>query len=248
MKQLKKVPAKQLEKFSNVFTQLGLVLVLFVVYITLEYETEEKKIAVVDFDATERVYVPDEQQIVFTKEPKIVKPKIELPKPQVFIVDVVQKGDNKVEETLFEESIKTPVITLDPNTLITSEEPVILDDDSEIPFYVLEDAPIFKGCEGLSKKENKECFAKMMNKFVQRNFDADLANELGLSSGKKRISTQFVIDKNGNIIDVQVRAPHPKLQKEAQRIIDMLPKFTPGKQRGNPVKVRYTLPILFQVQ
>lgn len=113
---------------------------------------------------------------------------------------------------------------------------------------MIEDAPIFKGCEGLSKKENKICFDKKMKQFVQRNFNADIANEIGLSSGKYKIQTQFLIDDKGNVVDIKIRAPHNKLEKETNRLINKLPKFTPGKQRNKPVRVRYTLPIAFSVE
>lgn len=112
---------------------------------------------------------------------------------------------------------------------------------------MIENAPVFKGCEGLSKEENKLCFEKKMNKFVQRNFDAQLANEIGLHSGKYRISKQFVIDDTGNVVDIQIRAPHFRLKKEMQELIEKLPKFTPGMQRNKAVNVKYTLPISFRV-
>jgi protein TonB len=86
-----------------------------------------------------------------------------------------------------------------------------------------------------------------MNKFVQRNFNAQLANEIGLNSGKYRISTQFIIDDKGNVVDIQIRAPHFRLKKETQELIEKLPRFTPGKQRNKAVKVKYTLPISFRV-
>ena len=87
-----------------------------------------------------------------------------------------------------------------------------------------------------------------MRKHVQRYFDAELANELGLAPGKKRIFVQFKIDKDGSITSVNARAPHPRLKKEAERIAKKLPKMVPGRQRGKPVRVGYTLPITFNVE
>ena len=112
---------------------------------------------------------------------------------------------------------------------------------------MIQNAPVFKGCEGLLKEENKKCFDKKMNKFVQRNFNAELVNEVGLSSGKYKIQTQFIIDNKGNVVDIKILAPHARLKKETQQLIEKLPKFTPGKQSNKAVKVRYTLPISFQV-
>lgn len=87
-----------------------------------------------------------------------------------------------------------------------------------------------------------------MQKHFVRKFNADLPSTLGLSPGKKRIIMLFKIDKNGEIVDIQARAPHPKLQKEAIRIVKLLPKMIPGKQRGNPVGVKYTLPMRVDVE
>ena len=84
-------------------------------------------------------------------------------------------------------------------------------------------------------------------KFVQRKFNTDLAGDLGLT-GRQRISVIFKIDKSGNVVGVRARAPHPRLEKEAQRVINLLPKMQPGKQRGKAVIVPYSLPIIFQVQ
>jgi len=52
----------------------------------------------------------------------------------------------------------------------------------------------------------------------------------------------------GNVIGVRARAPHPRLEKEAVRVINLLPKMKPGRQRGKAVIVPYSLPIIFQVQ
>lgn len=245
MKNLKKLPTKQLEKFSNIFMQLGLVLVLFIVYVTLEHQTEQESVAFFDPDMERTIYLEPNTEVLFTKEPKAV-PKLETPKPIPFIIDEIKKGNDETLEPIIDISHKTPV-PVDPNTIIEVDIP-----DKEGPetvdFILIEDAPVFKGCENLSKAENKSCFDKKIKQFIQRNFDIELANELGLQSGNHRIYTEFVIDKFGDIIDVKVRAPHKQLEKEANRLIHKLPKFTPGKQRKKPVKVKYTLPIAFSVE
>jgi len=86
-----------------------------------------------------------------------------------------------------------------------------------------------------------------IQKFVNRKFNTDLAGDLGLS-GTQRIIVVFKIDKTGNIVGVRARAPHPKLEKEAARVVNLLPKMKPGRQRGNAVIVPYSLPIKFQIQ
>jgi protein TonB len=86
-----------------------------------------------------------------------------------------------------------------------------------------------------------------ITKFVQKKFNTDLAGDLGLT-GKQRISVIFKIDKKGNVTGVRSRAPHPRLEKEAARVVNMLPKMKPGRQRGKAVVVPYSLPITFLVQ
>jgi protein TonB len=243
MKNLKKLPTKQLEKFSNIFTQLGLVLVLFIVYLTLEHKTSQKQFTVVDFDPPEIVVFQPDQIIQFTREVKdIPKPKI----AAVFIPDEpIEKGNNDIIESIIDIPTKT-ILQINPDDIIEIKE-FVEDPIETVPFINIEFAPIFKGCEGLSKEENKVCFDKKMKQFVQRNFNLELANEIGLQSGKYKIQTQFIIDNQGNVVDIKIRAPHLKLKNETQQLIENLPKFTPGKQRDKPVKVKYTLPISFQV-
>ena len=89
--------------------------------------------------------------------------------------------------------------------------------------------------------------SKKISQFVNKKFNTDLAGDLGLS-GRQRINVIFKIDRTGNVVGIRARAPHPGLEKEAKRVIGLLPKMKPGKQRGKPVNVPYSLPIIFQVQ
>ena len=248
MKNTKKLPTKQLEKFSNIFTQLGLVLVLFIVYLGLEHQTVQKTVAVFEPDESNVVCVlfpDDERNIIFTKELKVVA-KVKVIKMEPFIVDEVVKVENNITDVIF---IDTPIdepILIDINKIVEIKEPPAFIED--VDFVNIQNAPVFKGCENLSKEENKVCFDKKMKQFVQRNFDIELANELGLHSGKHKIQTQFIINQEGVIVDVKIRAPHKRLEKETKRIIKKLPKFKPGKQNNRKVKVRYLLPITFSVE
>ncbi|MDC1162191.1 energy transducer TonB [Tenacibaculum sp.] len=251
MKAQKKVPKKQLEKFSTVFTQLGLVLTLFVVYVVLEHKSEEKNY-IEPGDRTSEVYRLDDPSTIFRKE--VVQTKVNEPKaPKVSnaIDDIKVVDDNHTVKTTL---IATPTdepqeLNIETLTVIDEGDGI---DDKEDPtpviFKLLEEAPVFRGCEGLDKKDNKKCFEKKLTRFVQRYFNGDLAQEVGLSAGKYSIYAKFIINKNGYIEDVKIRAPHSRLKKETQRIVGKLPKFTPGKQQGKPVNVSYTLPIGFKVE
>ena len=117
----------------------------------------------------------------------------------------------------------------------------------DVPFSVIEEVPIFPGCEGLnSNEERKECMSKELSQFVNQNFDVNLAENLGLT-GVNRVYVQFKIDKKGEIVNVAARAPHPDLEAEGIRVINKLPKMQPGKQKGENIGVLYSLPITFQI-
>ena len=247
MKNVKKHPKKQLEKYSAVFIQLSLVLVLFVVYQVMEYETKTVNYAVmIEKPDDNYVFVEDEKPIVFSKE-KVVTPK--QIKPAALIIDVIEIDDN--EKNNIESILDEPLVD-EPNFDIDKVLENYIPDESipieNVPFILIEDAPIYRGCEGLSKEENKKCFIKSIQKFVIRRFDVDLAQELGLRSGKYKIFAQFVISKNGTVNEIKIKAPHHKLEKEVNKIINKLPQFTPGKQRKVPVNVKFTLPITFSVE
>ncbi len=112
------------------------------------------------------------------------------------------------------------------------------------PFATLDKHPTFPGCiEG-----NKECFNKKMMKFVVNNFDRKIANTLGLDSGKQRIYVQFKINKEGKIVDIKARAPHPALKEHAIEVASKLPIMKPGEKDGKIVSTGYTLPITFKVE
>ena len=63
-----------------------------------------------------------------------------------------------------------------------------------------------------------------------------------------RVFVQFTIAKDGSITAIRTRGPDKNLEKEFSRIIGKLPKMTPGKQRGRPVRVPFSIPIIFKLQ
>ncbi len=105
----------------------------------------------------------------------------------------------------------------------------------------------FPGCKQKSNEALKKCFHEKVNNYVMRNFNKKMAGGLGLQ-GRQRISTRFKVNKEGDIVDIKVRAPHPKLEKEAIRVLKLLPKIEPATYEGTPVESLFALPILFTVQ
>lgn len=116
----------------------------------------------------------------------------------------------------------------------------------DIPFSEIDNVPIFPSCVG-TEEELRICLQEKITNHVNKTFNTSLTKSLNLSTGVKRIYVMFKIDKEGNITDVIARAPHKTLQEEAIRVVNSLPKMSPGKQKGVAVGVKYTLPITFKV-
>jgi protein TonB len=104
----------------------------------------------------------------------------------------------------------------------------------------------FFACEVVSKSEQKKCFQKMI--FIHINKTVcypEIGQEMGIQG---KVYMRFVIEKDGSITNIEVlRSPDRNLEKEALRIINKLPKMTPGKQRGRPVRVPFSIPITFKL-
>lgn len=238
--EIKKNPKSNLENFSKIFMQIGLVLALFVTYAAIEQKTYDKTygdLAVVDMNAEM------EEEIPITERPEPVKPKTP-PPPTPEKIEVVE-DEKEIEETVIEstETDETEAVVVEEIEEVEEVEEVVED----VSFMVIEDVPVFPGCKG-NKAELKKCFSKMVQKHFNRKFDAELPNELGLSSGRKRVFIGFKIDRNGNVIDIQAKAPHPKIKNEVISVMKKLPKMKPGRQRGKPVGVKYNIPFTLIVE
>ena len=107
---------------------------------------------------------------------------------------------------------------------------------------------IYPGCE--KKKTNQEkttCMSKKISQFITNKFNMRSIEKLGLS-GRQRINVIFKINTKGEIVDIRSRAPHPALEKEAERVIGLLPKMIkPAKLKEKSVVVPYSLPIIFEI-
>ncbi len=240
--EIKKNPKSNLENYSKLFIQLGLVLALFCIYVGIEHKTYDRNIAelgLADLNAD------DEEEMVITQRIEPVKPPPPPPPPAPEIIEIV-KDDVEVEETVIETTETDEEEAVEVEEIVEAEEGEEVIED--VPFSIIENAPIFPGCEKGTKDEKRACFSKKVDRHIKRKFNSSLASDLGLSPGKKRIFVTFKIDKTGAITEIQARAPHPRLMKEANRVVKTLPKMIPGKQRGRAVSVRYSLPIAFMVE
>ncbi|MDA8730872.1 energy transducer TonB [Flavobacteriaceae bacterium] len=235
----KKNPKVTLDNYSKIFMQLGLVLALFISYVVIEKKSF-KHYKVLQGVSMDQV-LNEEPPIIESRE--LETPKIE-PPVQPEKIEVID-DDEDVNETVILPTDPDETEALEIVNIKEEDEPEELIED--VPFILIEDVPVFPGCIG-SKKELKACFNKKMQKHFGKKFNADLPNDLGMSPGKKRIIMLFKINKFGDIVDVRAKAPHPLLQREAVRIIKLLPKMKPGRFGGKAVGVKYTLPMRIEVE
>lgn len=117
-------------------------------------------------------------------------------------------------------------------------------DDSTISFILVQKSPTFPGCE----TGDKDCFSKMVQKHFSENFNNELPNTLGLETGKKRVFIAFDINKEGNLVNVKVRAPHKNIKEEVIRVMSTLPIMTPGEHNGKTIGVKYSIPVVIMVK
>ena len=236
----KKNPKANLEKHNKQFMLLGLALALVVIYIGIEWKTFERNIAdlgIADIEMDEEIDIPITERIQEVKPPPP-------PPPAPEKIEVVEDEED-IEETILEstETDESEAVEVEEIEEIVEEEEVI----DDVPFAIIENVPVYPGCKG-SNEEKKKCMVDKITKHVNRKYNTGLAGDLGLSPGKKRVYVQFKISKTGDIVDVRARGPHARLEKEAIRVVELLPKMETGKQRGRPVGVKYTLPITLLVE
>lgn len=236
----KKSAKANLENYSQLFVQLGLVLALLIVFLSIEYKTFDREVDELGMlDMSEEL----EEDIPITERIEQIKPPPP-PPPAPEIIEVVEDEED-VEETMLEstETNEDEIVEIEEIVEVVEVEEVAED----VPFAIIEDAPVFPGCKG-SKAELKKCLQQSIQKHVGRKFNTGLASDLGLDPGKIRVIVIFKIDKQGNIVDVRARGPHKRLESEGMKVVQSLPKMIPGKQRGRPVGVKYTLPIALMVE
>ena len=233
--QPKKNPKADLNKDRNLYFVIGLTFVTFITWQAIESKTYEKTF---DYEAL-NVEDDDDEDIPITEQIKTPPPPPP-PPPAPEVIEVVE-DEEEVEETVIEST------ATDQDEIIIEEIEVEDEfEDIDVPFAVIEDVPIFPGCESVAKSQRRACFQEQMNKHIRKNFRyPDIAQEMGIQG---RVYVNFIIAKDGSITNIRMRGPDKNLENEAARIIGRLPKMTPGKQRGRAVRVPFSIPITFRLQ
>ena len=233
--QLKKNPNADLNKDRNLYFVIGLTLVLGLTWGAVEYKSYERTFDSLNGD----MLVDDEEDVPIKEQLKTPPPPPPPPPPAPEVIEIVE-DEEEVEETVIESTESDEEMVI--------EDIVVEDDfdDIEVPFAVIEDVPIFPGCESVSKSQRRACFQEQMNKHIRKNFRyPDIAQEMGIQG---RVYVNFIISRDGSITNIRMRGPDKNLENEAARIIGRLPRMTPGRQRGVPVKVPFSIPITFRLQ
>ena len=237
----KKNPKADVGRSSMLFFQIGMVLMLFLAWQAIEWKTYDKTRS--DFGQLD---VGDELMEEIPVTQQLTPPPPPPPPPPAPEVIEIMEDEAEEEETI----IESTEAKQDEKIVEVKEirEEVVEEEIADVPFAVIENVPIYPGCENMKGNDaKKKCMSEKVSAFINKKFNTDLASDLGLE-GRQRIMVQFKIDKSGKVIDVRARAPHPRLEKEAMSVVQSLPNMTPGMQRGKPVGVLYSLPIIFDIQ
>ena len=225
----KKTPKANLENKKVLFREIGLAVALLLIFLSFEWKTHDKTIIAV---ALPNSVVIEEHVPVTITEP----PRPEILKAPI-VIDVIEVvDDNTITIDPFALSLED-IKGLSVPTIDYVRKPIIEDPvDEVLPVVAVDEKPKFMGGD-----ENE------FTRWVFKNLTyPEEAKRNGIQG---RVICSFVVDTNGNITEIKIlRGVDPSLDREAIRAISKSPKWTPGKNRGKPVRVSYTFPVVFQLK
>ena len=228
--EVKKAPKANIETQKTTFLLMGLVVALAVLFVGFEWSSTISKL-------DETVIVQDvlaEEEIEITQRDPTPPPPPPPPEPEV--PEIIEVTEEKVETKIDLSSLEDDQSRAQIQTYTPPPPPKPVEEEvADEIFVVVEQQPEFPG--GMSA----------LMKFLGDNIKYPvIAQENGIQG---RVITNFVVERDGSISDVQVvRGQDPSLDREAVRVIQTMPKWKPGQQRGKPVRVRFTLPVVFRLQ
>jgi len=131
---------------------------------------------------------------------------------------------------------------LDDSDSVDLEDKTYMNEE-DVPFAVVDEVPIFPGCENTVDK--RVCFNDKIQQHISKNFNyPEAAQEAGIQG---RVSTMFIITSEGKIENIKMRGPDKLLEDEVERIMKRLPNMTPGKHNGKAVNVQFSIPVQFKL-
>tara|TARA_B110000444_G_C18848176_1_gene603527 strand:- start:1419 stop:2117 length:699 start_codon:yes stop_codon:yes gene_type:complete len=229
----RKTPKADLENKRSTWRSLGFVASLAFILIAISWTT---------FDVLERQALNFAADLLEDEEipVNIVTPPPPPPPPQQTTVIEIIDDDEEIEIELEIDDIE-----LDEDTEIEIVEEDDLDDDTA--FMIVENMPAFGPCKSMRGDERTMCTNLEIIKFVSQNTKyPSIAKDAGIQG---KVYIYFVVGRDGYVKDVKIlREVDPRLDKEAKRVIESLPRFEPGQQRGKSVSVQYTIPVSFIIR
>lgn len=224
--ELKKSPKADLQNKRGLFLQIGLTVSLALMIAAFAYNQKDKVVEIMDLGNVQ----VEEEIVEITRQdqkpPEPVKQTITVVSDIINVVKNETKITNDFSFTDFsEDAIVAPVVK-------KVEERA----EDDAPFLIAEEMPKFEGGDLLKFRSWVQTRLKYPT----------IAAENGISG---RVTLTFVIEKDGRLTNIQVmQTPDRSLSEEAIRVLNTSPKWTPGKQRSSPVRVKYTLPVEFRIQ
>ncbi|NDV65614.1 energy transducer TonB [Bacteroides sp. 224] len=230
--EIKKSPKADLEGKKSMWMLIGYVMVLAVMFVAFEWTERDK---VIDTSQALADVVFEEEVIPIT-QPETAPPPPPPPAPAIAEVLEIVEDNVEIEEVEMQSSEDNN----EPVRNITYNGPFGDGDADAAPveetiFEVVENMPEFPGGN-----------AALMKFLSEKIKYPTIAQENGTQG---RVIIQFVVNRDGSVVDPQVvRGVDPYLDKEALRVIGLMPKWKPGMQRNKPVRVKYTVPVMFRLQ
>jgi len=224
---LKKSEKANLEKSRFIYFQIGIIISLSFVLFAFELGHQERNKENEDMYSSQ--LYPEDDIIINTRPEEKKERKIEI----YTIINEVDDDNLIIEDPVFSYVEIDPNDYFDPDQFINSTE--IFDDNTE--FIRVEEMPLFNG--GIPDLE--------FTKYISQNLRyPDRAKENDVSG---RVILTFIINKKGWIEDLSVyHSAHPDLDQAALSVVKSSPRWTPGKQNGKPVRIRYYFPVTFKLK
>lgn len=232
----KKSPKANLERRKGLFLQIGLVATIFIVWGAFEWRSYDKDLS----DLGKVSLRLDDEEVMITERP-LDTPPPPPPPPAAPEQIIIAQEDEKIEEMQIQSAETSSKEVVKVQEVVAVEEEV----EEVVPFTVIEDKPIYPGCEkfkGNSEKLTKCTGQKLGEVLVKNIVYPQICLEMGISG---KVWIKLTIKKDGSVKAELARGVDKNLDAEALRAVSKIKGFTPGKQRNKPVECSYMLPVNF---
>jgi protein TonB len=241
-----KYPEVDVFQFSNTFFNIGLMVAIGLTILAFSWTTYEKEVFIPDgaLELDEEIEIEPPRTAEPPPPPPPPPPPViqEVPEELIEEEEQVEFTDQSIEETTV---VEAPPVQAAPPPPPPPPPP---QPKVEEIFKVVEDMPRFPGCEDISSKdERKKCAEQKMLEYIYKNIKYPaIARENGVEG---TVVITFVVEKDGTITDAKVaRDIGAQCGQEALSVVEKMPKWVPGKQRGRAVRVQFNLPVKFKLE